>query len=233
MSNGKYDRSLTDLMAGAAVVFLLMAVIFIRKSEAERQVKVEKGEKVENQQEQVEASLVKLKTALEQLNEQIGGRFLQVSQQGNTLEIQFSDLKFKLGKCETPPEYATLLRDSAVKIVGTVCSALEEMRRVGAFPSIVLEGHTDDRPFSIHSSECGVGRPNYKDGFEDNVRASAARAQSVFFTLREGLASDPEERNCLDKHFVVSGRGQAAPVDPEHPDRNRRTIIRVRGDLRL
>ena len=71
--------------------------------------------------------------------------------------------------------------------------------------------------------------------FENNVRLSAARAQEVFFRLRDQLVDAGTELGCLDENFVVSGRGEAAPRDKAHPDdpSNRRLVIRVRGDLKL
>src|SRR5690606_4141772 len=116
-----------------------------------------------------------------------------------------------------------------------VCRAVVGMREAGAEPSIILEGHTDDRPFLWTSRVCGVSHGVAAYSFENNVRASAARAHEVFFTIRQQLLEADYERTCLDSNFIVSGRGQTAPRPGTAPEdgANRRLVIRVRGDLRL
>jgi hypothetical protein len=239
-SGGRYDRSFADLMAGVAVVFLLLAVIFIQKADRERKSAIDdrnrSAEKVAAEKELVQSSLVQLHGRLTSLNDAMGGRFLELIDGGvNDLEIEFKDLQFALGRCRTPPSYEDQLRDGGVRLVREICTAVDAIRAGGASATIILEGHTDNRPFALRSSECGVFAVNDQSSFENNVRASAARAQEVFFTIRDTLPDAGYERRCLDDNFVVSGRGEAAPrpgVDPgdEH---NRRLVIRVRGDLRL
>jgi len=240
--HGRYERSLTDLMAGIAVVFLLLAVIFIRKANQERQAAVdEKNQKVgkiDFEKMAVESSLIELHGRLGQLNEHMGGSFLELSAMDAgvaALEIEFKDLQFGLGKCKTPSNYQDQLRTGAVSLIREICGTVDSIRDAGAEATIILEGHTDNRRFMLRSSECGVLSPTDQLRFQNNVRASAARAQEVFFTIRDELADAGYERRCLDENFVVSGRGEAAPrPKTEASDQsNRRLVIRVRGDLRL
>lgn len=244
MSDSRYERSFTDLMAGVAVVFLLLAVIFIREADR-RRVDAEKAKEkvvsaVDGQKESVTRSLIALHQQLKVLDAEMDGGFVRLSALGdggiNSLEIEFKELQFASGKCQTPSAYVPQLRQGARGLVQTICRTIDDIRDAGARPSIILEGHTDDVAFTMASPECGVFfTSDPRLAFENNVRASSARAQSVFFTLRSEVADAGGIATCLDDNFVVSGRGQAAPLDPRAPgdDANRRLVIRVRGDLSL
>ncbi|MBZ4401110.1 hypothetical protein OWM54_08215 [Myxococcus sp. MISCRS1] len=236
------EKSLADLMAGVAVVFLLLAVIFILEAHQQREAAIRDKEaaieKVDSQKEGVEKSLSRLRSDLLQLDAKLDGGFIALSGLDggvNALEIEFKNLQFALGKCQTPRTYVGQFDDGAVDLIEQVCLAVDDMRDAGAEPSIILEGHTDDRPFLGTSSECGVRDGVVEYSFENNVRASAARAQEVFFTVRNRLPEGSKARTCFDSNFVVSGRGQMAPrpgADGGDAE-NRRLVIRVRGDLRL
>lgn len=238
------DRSLADLMAGVAVVFLLLAVIFILEARQQREAAIQEKDraigKVDSQKEGVRSSLSTLRKELEDLDQTLDGGFIALSGLDggvNALEIEFKNLQFGLGQCRTPTAYVEQFEQGSVPLINRVCAAVDSMRDAGAEPSIILEGHTDDRPFLGTSGECGVRNGVAQVSFENNVRASAARAQEVFFTIRDQLVDVDAgyELNCLDENFVVSGRGQTAPrpgttgSDPS----NRRLVIRVRGDLHL
>jgi hypothetical protein len=238
-----FDRSLTDLMAGVAVVFLLLAVVFILKAnKAARKAEEESKKAVEQvagQRDTVETTLTHLHGQLAALNARMDGGFLTLSELPDgglrSLEIEFDQFAFGFGRCATPADKVEMLQHGALPLVEDICGSAAAMADGGAEPSIVLEGHTDDRRFATRSPECGVTSVLPGLEFDNNVRASAARAQSVFFTIRDKVRESPEALQCLDKYFVVAGRGQAAPKHPEDPSRsdNRRLVIRVRGDLRL
>ncbi|MCP3061109.1 hypothetical protein LXT21_20215 [Myxococcus sp. K38C18041901] len=229
-------------MAGVAVVFLLLAVIFILEAHQQREAAIRDKEaaieKVDSQKEGVEESLYALHSSLQVLDAELGGGFIALSELDggvNALEIEFKNMQFELGQCRTPPAYVEQFERGAGPLIHRVCEAVNAMRDAGAEPSIILEGHTDDRPFLGTSSECGVRDGVVQHSFENNVRASAARAQEVFFTVRKQLRDAGEDRDCFDSNFVVSGRGQTAPrpgADGGDAE-NRRLVIRVRGDLRL
>ncbi|QDE86673.1 hypothetical protein [Myxococcus xanthus] len=236
------EKSLADLMAGVAVVFLLLAVIFILEAHEQREAAIRDKEaaieKVDSQKEGVQESLIALREDLISLDATLDGGFIALSGLDggvNALEIEFKNMQFGLGQCRTPPAYVEQFERGAVPLIHRVCQAVDAMRDAGAEPSIILEGHTDDRPFLGTSWECGVREGVAQFSFENNVRASAARAQEVFFTVRKQLRDAGYERDCFDSNFVVSGRGQTAPrlgTDGSEPS-NRRLVIRVRGDLRL
>lgn len=236
------EKSLADLMAGVAVVFLLLAVIFILEAREQREAAIREKEaaieRVDSQKEGVQESLVALREDLVILDAELDGGFIALSGLDggvNSLEIEFKNLQFGLGQCRTPSAYVEQFERGAIPLIHRVCQAVDAMRDAGAEPSIILEGHTDDRPFLGTSWECGVRNGVAQFSFENNVRASAARAQEVFFTVRSQLRDAGYERDCFDANFVVSGRGQTAPRPGTegHDSSNRRLVIRVRGDLRL
>ncbi len=244
--SGRFDRSFADLMAGVAVVFLLMAVMFIRKVNAEKE-KVKQDlskatqriDKSQERREKVHKSIAELREKLQALNERVnkelGGNFINVEAGEYALEVEFEELQFGRGRCTVPRTYANKLEGGAAQLVGTICDAVKAISDAGAKATIGLEGHTDNEPFVGKSAECGVTQSSAHLSFENNVRASAARAQSVFLSIRNALPEGSDARQCLDDNFVVSGRGEAAPIDKTHPEdeRNRRLVIRVRGDLGL
>ncbi len=237
-------------MAGVAVVFLVLAVIFIveatnqreraekRELEARRE-KEQLQQQVGGQKEEVARSLGVLYAQLTQLDAEFDGGFIRLSDIPDgglsSLEIEFVKFEFGEAKCATPSAQLARLRRAARPLVERICSAVGAIADAGAKPSIILEGHTDNVPFRGVSTECGVTQVEAGMEFDNNVRASAARAQSVFFTIRQSLGDGGTEMGCLDRNFVVAGRGQAAPKLPLTPgaDENRRTVIRVRGDLSL
>jgi hypothetical protein len=244
---GRYDRSFADLMAGVAVVFLLLAAIFIRKAnqqreeaQREREAAVKKVDQVDLEAKAVRESLGGLHDKLAAMNQAMDGGFLELSALDagvNALEIEFADLSFDPGRCDPPEKKERKLREGAVRLLNTICGTVDEMRDAGAMATISLEGHTDAQRFSQPSRECGVVSVAEDLRFNNNVRLSAARAQQVFFALRDELGKEDAgaELRCLDDNFVVSGRGEAAlknKIDREAPE-NRRLVIRVRGDLRL
>jgi hypothetical protein len=250
MSEGRFDRSLADLMAGVAVVFLILAVIFIVEATRQREnaerlrqaAELEKKQleqKVGGQKDEVARSLTLLHDQLAQLDAQFDGGFITLSDIAdgglNSLEIEFENFNFDSGRCATPVGQMDRLRQGSRPLVGRICAAVASIADAGAKPTIILEGHTDNVAFNQQSGECGVLQPSPGMAFDNNVRASAARAQSVFFTIRQALGDAGLELNCLDQNFVVAGRGQASPKqrqDPHDPS-NRRLVIRVRGDLSL
>ena len=227
-------------MAGVAVVFLILAVIFIVEStKTKEEALAEKAaleQKVGGQKEVVSATLASLHADLMQLDSQLDGGFIELNELPdggvNALEIEFEKFHFELGRCATPQDKLETLRAGAPQLVDKICGAVYAIADAGAQPSIILEGHTDNVPFGFRSPECGVMRVEPGMEFDNNVRASSARAQSVFFSIRESLPDAGVLRECLENNFVVSGRGQAKPkVEPAKDSQNRRLVIRVRGDL--
>lgn len=255
-----FSHSMTDLMAGVAVTFLLIAGIFIvqaaDQAEADAsarraaQARLDENESTEKDAireiESLHASL-KSDTALEGLVELVYDKkrdpFLL------TIVFDRERLRFASGDCAITDDAEAVMRSSFGTIFEQVCSASSDL-----IEAITLEGHTDNHPFFPSERICGVERARSACAreretseecvalsFANNVRLSAARAQNVFFQMREILREQRDIINCLDARFVVSGRGPVEPTDGQawemkrsdaENKRNRRVVIKVRATSR-
>lgn len=223
-----FAHSMTDLMAGVAVTFLLLAAIFMvqanslrreaekKRIEAEQQAKELREEPIARQE------LVSLRDALKALTERSSqrARIEPDPQDPLLLLVVFeSNDWFPSAECRPRREVREGIKPVLAGVFSTVCN-----QRYQHIESIILEGHTDRRPFCLGSpgarAECGAidpcvgNNPHDAAGFNNNVRLSAARAQEVFFIAREGIVPTDTTGHvvaCLEKKFVVSGRG---PVEP-------------------
>jgi outer membrane protein OmpA-like peptidoglycan-associated protein len=255
---------MTDLMAGVAVTFLLIAAIFMvqsaRKAEVEKRAKEQANallSKHEGAEDQAKSSLMQLKRDL--ASESLVDAHYDASVDPFLLTIVFnrSRLRFDKAGCDIREEARRDL-ESAKPIFKKVCDTQKESADLGITQSITLEGHTDRDPDFESAPACGVQVADWRSecadpvdrlsarcirqGFENNVRLSAARAQNVFFTVRRAFKDDEEILRCLDKSFVVAGRGPVEPeaggnwqvprVDPAADERDRRVVIKVRVHVR-
>jgi len=207
---------MTDLMAGVAVTFLLLAAIFMiqagranaaaQKVAAKAQLVVKK---TKTEDSEVRARLMALRDKI--------GPIAQIDASDPfLLVVTFETVKwFETGQCELQPAIVKSIQDSVVTEIRKVCSH----EYLGDINSVVLEGHTDPLPFLDKNRRCGGVEecPSHNPaacvdiGFRNNVRLSAARAQEVFFEARKTLEKDdrPLIDTCFDKFFVVAGRGPA------------------------
>lgn len=236
-----FSSSLTDLMASVAVVFLLLMAVFMlitaqlvkqAKREAARyegQLKEAKKESIGEAKNLVsrllELQLVKENKARVDYDEH-RDPFLIV------LVVQERHLSYFSGECtlQQPEEVRHLLRP----VFEAVCGEVESVQ------SITLEGHTSMKGFCPPSTKCGAEPCRAKaweaDGFANNVRLSAARAQNVYFEMRKELGSDSTLLECVDDQFVVAGRGPVQPANNlpwrnslrgDDPD-DRRVVMKIR-----
>ena len=257
---GDFAHSLTDLMSGVAVMFLVIAAIFmVQASQAKRNALEQKRRAEElakrnavdaskykqidqrDQQgiqeiEQLQGDLANNKTIELIYDKQKDPRLL-------TIVFNRETLHFAPGRCEVAGETRDALRQTLRAIFPMICTAAGK----GLEKRITLEGHTDNQPpLGVEcrgveaASSCyrsGTDEKCKKEGFESNVQLSAARAQYVFFQAREVNQQDPIVANCLDRNFIVAGRGPMDPLDggkwdhdrpPIENDKNRRVVIKVR-----
>jgi hypothetical protein len=205
-------------MASVAVVFLLLMAVFMlmtaqlvkkaRNDAARYQValKEAKQESIGEAKSLVDRllglQLVKENKAKVQYDEK-QDPFLIV------LVVQEKHLSFLSGECslQQPNEVRRLLRP----VFEAVC------REVASVQSITLEGHTSMKGFCPAATKCGAEpcRPQAweLDGFANNVRLSAARAQNVYLEMRKELEVDRALLDCVDDQFVVAGRGPVQPAN--------------------
>jgi outer membrane protein OmpA-like peptidoglycan-associated protein len=259
-----FAQPMTDLMAGVAVTFLLIAAIFMvqsaRKTEAEKRAK----EQAKAQLSKHEGAEDLAKSSLKQLQQDLASESLVDAQYDPhvdpfllTIVFNRSRLRFAKADCAISDETRRDL-ESAKPIFKKVCDKQNESAGLGITQSITLEGHTDRDPDFESAPACGVQVADWRSecadpvervsprcirqGFENNVRLSAARAQNVFFTVRRAFKDDEEILGCLDKSFVVAGRGPVEPeaggdwqtfrVDRSADERDRRVVIKVRVQVR-
>jgi flagellar motor protein MotB len=255
-----FSHSMTDLMAGVAVTFLLIAAIFMVQAatRAEAEAKASQAAREElNKRTSTDrraiAEIVALRDALSASDglKELVELVYDAERDPFLLTIVFDRgrLRFDAGDCALRDDTRAVLDSSFGEIFDRVCRTAAS----GFIQSITLEGHTDNRPFFPADRVCGVERAHGCGerraltaecaalGFANNVRLSAARAQNVFFHMRDVLGTKPELTSCLDTKFVVAGRGPVEPSDGgdwrrerpgEEHERNRRVVIKVRATSR-
>lgn len=260
-SSDPFSHSMTDLMAGVAVTFLLIAGIFIvqasNRAEAEaaasRAAQAQLHEFVRT--DELAISQIKALRDVLTSSESLRGLVELVYDEQRdpfllTIVFDRGRLRFSPGDCALTDESKALMASSFGTIFEQVCQTASS----GFIEAIMLEGHTDNHPFFPAERICGVERARHgcsredassseclELGFANNVRLSAARAQNVFFHMRSVLAGRPGITECLDAKFVVAGRGSVEPTDgddwhrersDEENERNRRVVIKVRATSR-
>jgi flagellar motor protein MotB len=246
-----FAHSMTDLMASVAVLFLLVAAIFMVRSMKTARAAREKLEQAKKEQISYRDELKGLMDLLRVNPEVIALATIEPDPKDPfvfSVIIRDNALAFGSGECALSPAASNLIREQFPVILRPVC----DMVAKGVVERITLEGHTDAAPFVTHEAKCGVDRPSpthcgtgsdapecLRVGFENNVRLSGSRAQSVFFEMRSGLEREPVLLDCLDRYFVVAGRGPVEPADgsdwhkpnsgTEAAGRNRRVVFKIRG----
>lgn len=257
---GDFAHSLTDLMSGVAVMFLVIAAIFmLQASQAKRKalelkqraealakqnaVDADKYKEIDQRDQQGIQEIEKLRTSLAN-NTNIELAY-DKRKDPRLLTIVFNrdNLQFAPGDCKVDDGRRDALRQTLQDIFPQICATVG----AGLEKSIALEGHTDNLPpmgvscRGVESANsCYRSRTDERcktQSFESNVQLSAARAQYVFFQAREALQLDPAVAQCLDRNFIVAGRGPMDPLDggswdqPQSPlanAKNRRVVIKVR-----
>ncbi len=256
-----FAHSMTDLMAGVAVTFLLIAAIFIvqsatqaRKADDQHREAQERLDAIRSTDERAIGEIKHLRELLSS-DQTLRGLVDLVYDEDRdpfllTIVFDRGQLRFAPGDCEITEQSKHVMRSSFGPIFEQVCRSAAS----GLIETIALEGHTDNHPFFPSERICGVDRGRRacgrerelsaeceSIGFANNIRLSAARAQNVFFEMREILAARPDIIQCLDAKFLVSGRGPVEPTSGGHwrsertdeeNERNRRVVIKVRATSR-
>lgn len=258
-----FSHSLTDLMSGVAVMFLVIAAIFmVQASQARTKAQAQKARaEALAQQNAVDASRYQELDAREQAGVREIEKLMASLASNSNVELAYDpkrdprlltivfnrdNLRFASGDCQVNDAAVEALRTTLRDIFPEICASVGP----GLQKSITLEGHTDNR--APLEARCGValgagcGPGSAASGvcktrnFENNVRLSAARAQYVFFQARDALRDDQLVAQCLDRNFLVAGRGPIEPLDgkpwdllrsPDDDARNRRVVIKVRVSL--
>jgi flagellar motor protein MotB len=257
-TDGDFSHSLTDLMSGLAVMFLLIAAIFMLQSaratkEAqalaqkqtqlaqERQLDADELDKLKQQNSRSRDRLLKLRDKLE-ANQRLSDKIIVIHDPKDPLLLTISFTNDKLGfaplACEVDTAQKEDLRATLSFLFSELCETIQLEEDTTVTQTIALEGHTDSAAprearcgMTVNPSCFGSKSPEcQREAFENNVRLSARRAQFVFFQARDVLRGNTKVAKCLDDYFVVAGRGPVSPVQGEGPysPKNRRVEIKVR-----
>lgn len=256
-----FAESLTDLMAGVAAIFLLIAVVFIL-------VAAKRHEGVTSQMAEIQRVRTTILDRLDNLRQalQSDGRLrdaVSIDKEAGggdpflfVVVFNRRRLSFAPARCELLPEQKAMIEEIAPPILSHVCDFVEKLEEGGlqsrAAISMTLEGHTDRLPFRAARAVCGIDQPRLtefcaqserselceRNGFANNVRLSGARAQNVFFAMQEAVARERRLSNCLERNFVVAGRGPVDPTDGKpwgearsavEDEANRRVLLKIRA----
>lgn len=205
--------SVSDLMAGLMIVFLFIAVIYIRPI-AKRQDEVRQVAVAFDQAEAriVEALEAEFEGDLEKWDAEIDREALIV-------RFKAPDVLFARGDAALRPEFEDILDDffpRYARILAAHADNVEEVR---------IEGHT--------SSDWARGATR-DEAFFGNMAFSQARTRTVLAHAL-GTVSDDEQRTWLRSVVTANGLSSSRPFETEgkeDPKRSRRVEFRVRTDAK-
>jgi|AntRauTorcE11897_2_1112592.scaffolds.fasta_scaffold01922_9 outer membrane protein OmpA-like peptidoglycan-associated protein len=210
---GAHWISVSDLMAGLMMVFLLVAVVFmvIVQKESERMREV-----AEIYQDLREALYEDL---LEEFEEDLPGWGAKLSPD-LVITFQDSGALYEIGSANLRPRFAEILKEFFPRYVNVITSPdyredIEEVR---------IEGHT--------SSEW-TNAASENDAYINNMRLSQARTRSSL----EYVINLPEvnaEEDWLKRNLTANGLSSSQPIlnpdGSENEELSRRVEFRVRTD---
>jgi outer membrane protein OmpA-like peptidoglycan-associated protein len=205
---------LSDLMTGLMVIFLLIAVTYMIRVEAEA-----------GRVKEVAVAYSEIKDALyDDLNREFKGDLQNWKAQliKDDLSIRFTepDVLFAEGSSDLKPEFRAILSDFFPRYVRILTSP----KYRDAISEVRIEGHTS-------SDWTGVTTP--EDAYLRNMELSQARTRSALaFAL--GLPELNDKSAWLRQYVTANGLSSSHPVfdasGAEDPARSRRVEFRVRTD---
>lgn len=204
--------SVSDLMAGLMMVFLLVAIVFMVNAEIER-----------NKVRDVAILYDRLRTQLYQdlVNEFAPDLERWGAEIDPDLSIRFNreELTFAQGESNLRPEFEQILAEFFPRYLRIITA--EKYRYDIA--EVRIEGHTSS----------GWAGQDEDDAYILNMGLSQARTRSALdYVLNLGAVSS--ERNWLKEHMTANGLSSSKPVRDangnEDSDRSRRVEFRVRTD---
>lgn len=203
--------SVSDLMGGLMMVFLLIAVVYMVQLEIE-------SRKVRD----VAVLYDRLRTQLyEDLNEEFESdlpRWGAELKKDLSLRFYNTDLLFPQGEDELRPAFRTILADFFPRYVNIITS--DKYRN--DILEVRIEGHT--------SSDWGELPED--QAYIRNMALSQARTRTTLAFLLE-LPQVGEQRDWLKAHLTANGLSSSKPVieaGAEDPVRSRRVEFRLRTD---
>jgi outer membrane protein OmpA-like peptidoglycan-associated protein len=205
---------LSDLMTGLMVMFLLIAVTYMIRVEADA-----------DQVKEVAIAYSEIKDALyDDLDREFRHDLQNWKAQliKNDLSIRFTepDVLFAEGSSDLKPEFRAILSDFFPRYVRILTSP----KYRAAISEVRIEGHTSSDWISVTTPE---------DAYFRNMELSQARTRSVLvFAL--SLPEVSAERGWLRQYLTANGLSSSRPVfdasGAEDPVRSRRVEFKVRTD---
>lgn len=205
---------LSDLMTGLMVMFLLIAVTYMIRVEAD-------ADRVK----QVAIAYSEIKDSLyDDLNREFRRDLPNWKAQliKDDLSIRFTepDVLFAEGSSDLKPEFRAILSDFFPRYVRILTSP----KYMAAISEVRIEGHTSSNWTSVTTPE---------DAYFRNMELSQARTRSALvFAL--SLPEVNSERGWLRQYLTANGLSSSHPVfdasGAEDPARSRRVEFRVRTD---
>jgi outer membrane protein OmpA-like peptidoglycan-associated protein len=205
---------LSDLMTGLMVMFLLIAVTYMIRVEAD-------ADRVK----EVAVAYSEIKDALyDDLNREFKGDLKNWNAQliKDDLSIRFTepDVLFAEGSSDLKPEFRAILSDFFPRYVRILTSP----KYRASISEVRIEGHTSSDWTSVTTPD---------DAYLRNMELSQARTRSALvFAL--GLPEVNNERSWLRQYLTANGLSSSHPVfdanGVEDPARSRRVEFRIRTD---
>jgi outer membrane protein OmpA-like peptidoglycan-associated protein len=205
---------LSDLMTGLMVIFLLIAVMYMLK---------------------VEADTDRIRNIAIAYNEIRDGLFIDLHHEFDSdlirwhaeliksdLTIRFTEpeVLFATGSSELKPEFKGILNDFFPRYLRILTSP----KYRGSIAEIRIEGHT---------SSDWTGQTSAQDAYFHNMELSQARTRSTLSYVF-GLPSVDRDRAWLTRYVTANGLSSSRPIlDSNHredAERSRRVEFRVRTD---
>lgn len=204
---------LSDLMTGLMVIFLLIAVLYMMRVEAEA-----------SRIKEVAVAYSEIKDALySDLNTEFKDDLpkwkAQIDREDLSIRFTEPDVLFDLGSSELKPTFKAILDDFFPRYVRILTS--DKYRN--AISEVRIEGHTSSRWSAVVSPE---------DAYFLNMALSQARTRSA---LRYVMSIQPTvQQNWLRQYVTANGLSSSRLVTDkdgqEDADRSQRVEFRVRTD---
>ncbi len=204
---------LSDLMTGLMVIFLLIAVLYMMRVEAEA-----------SRIKEVAIAYSEIKDALySDLNTEFKNDLpkwkAQIDREDLSIRFTEPDVLFDLGSSELKPTFKAILDDFFPRYVRILTSD----KYKNAISEVRIEGHTSSRWSAVVSPE---------DAYFLNMALSQARTRSA---LRYVMSIQPTvQQNWLRQYVTANGLSSSRLVTDkdgqEDADRSQRVEFRVRTD---
>ncbi len=205
---------LSDLMTGLMVIFLLIAVVYMVKVEADT-------DRIKS----VAIAYSEIRDALyedlhSEFQNDLGKWKAQILKSDLTIRFMEPEILFAPGSSELKPEFKAILNDFFPRYVRILTSP----KYRGSINEIRIEGHT---------SSDWTGSSNPEEAYFKNMELSQARTRSTLRFVLD-LPAIAADRPWLQKYLTANGLSSSRPVLTadlaEDPLRSRRVEFRVRTD---